>query len=132
MNTFFEYPSEILLLLFLIITFLQSGLDKIFDWNGNIAWLTDYFKESPLRNVVPLLLATILVTEVLAGVLSAIGLVQLFTSGSKTMALCAAITSCLALLMLFFGQRVAKDYVGAQTIVIYFVPTIILVIILQM
>ena len=132
MNAFLNYPAEIILLLFLIITFLQSGLDKIFDWKGNLSWLRGHFESSPLRNMVPFLLATILVVEVLAGFFSAIGLAQIFANGSKTMALYGAITSCVALLMLLFGQRLAKDYAGAQTIVIYFVPSILLVIILQM
>ncbi len=131
MNHLLNHPAEILLLIFIIITFLQSGLDKVFDWKGNLSWLTGHFKESPFRDMVPVLLITILVIEVLAGVLSAIGLAQLFIDGSKTMALYGAITSCVALLMLFFGQRMVKDYAGAQTIVIYFVPAIILVFLLQ-
>jgi len=35
------------------------------------------------------------------------------------------------LLMLLFGQRVAKDYDGARTIAIYFIPAVILVFLLQ-
>lgn len=123
--------AEILLLLFLIITFLQSGFDKLFDWKGNLSWLTGHFKESPFKNMVPLLLGTILVVETVAGILSAIGLVQLLINGSKSTALYGAISSCIALLMLLFGQRLAKDYVGAQTIVIYLIPTVFLVFLLQ-
>jgi hypothetical protein len=35
--------------------------------------------------------------------------------------------SCITLLMLLFGQRLAKDYDGARTIVIYFIPAILAV-----
>lgn len=131
MRKLLEYPTEIILLLFVIITFLQSGLDKVFDWNGNLSWLKGHFKASLFKNMVPLLLVTITLVEVVAGVLCAIGVVQLLTAGSKMMALYGAITSCIALLMLLFGQRVAKDYAGAQTIVIYFVPAVFLVFLLQ-
>jgi len=131
MKTLFEYPAEIILLLFVIITFLQSGLDKVFDWNGNLSWLKGHFKDSPFKNMVPLLLGTVTVIEIAAGILSAIGMMQLFTNSSKTMALYGAITSCIALLMLLFGQRMAKDYAGAQTIVIYLVPAVFLVFLLQ-
>ncbi len=55
--------TEILLLLFLVITFIQSGLDKIVDWNGNLSWLKGHFAESPLKNMVPLLLGIILIIE---------------------------------------------------------------------
>ncbi len=131
MKTLLEHPAEIILLLFSIITFLQSGLDKVFDWNGNLSWLKGHFKESPFKNMVPLLLGTITLVEILAGILCAVGTVQLFLTGTKTMALYGAIVSCIALLMLLFGQRMAKDYVGAQTIVIYLVPAVLLVFLLQ-
>ena len=131
MKTFLEYSAEIILFLFLIITLLQSGLDKVFDWNGNLSWLKGHFKESPFKNMVPLLLGTITLVEVVAGILCVTGMVQLLTSGSKTMALYGAITSCAALLMLLFGQRIAKDYAGAQTIVIYLMPAVFLVFLLQ-
>ena len=69
--------------------------------------------------------------EVVAGVLCLIGMCQLGTSGESTIALYGAILSCVALLMLLFGQRMAKDYAGAMTIAVYFVPAIFLVFLLQ-
>ncbi|MDX1365844.1 MAG: DoxX family protein, partial [Arenibacter latericius] len=33
--------------------------------------------------------------------------------------------------MLLLGQRIAKDYDGARTIAIYFIPTVFLVFLLQ-
>lgn len=131
MKTFLEYPAEIILLLFIIITFLQSGLDKVFDWNGNLSWLKGHFKESPFKNMVPVLLGTITIVETVAGILCSIGIVKLLTGNSRTLALYGAVTSCIALLMLLFGQRMAKDYAGAQTIVIYLVPAVFLVFLLQ-
>ena len=123
--------TEILLLLFLVITFVQSGLDKIVDWNGNLSWLKGHFAESPLKNMVPLLLGIILIIEVVAGVLCAIGIYQFTFSGESTLAFYGAILACIALLMLLFGQRMAKDYDGARTIAIYFIPAIFLIFLLQ-
>lgn len=131
MNIILNQAAEIILLLFLIITFLQSGVDKLSDWKGNLSWLTGHFKESVFKNIVPLLLGSILAVEVLATVLCCIGLFLLSTNGSKTIAFYGAITSCLALLMLLVGQRMAKDYEGAKTIVVYFVPAVFLVFLLQ-
>ncbi|MEP1017307.1 MAG: DoxX family protein, partial [Maribacter dokdonensis] len=37
MEILMNNATEVLLLLFLIITFLQSGFDKITDWNGNVS-----------------------------------------------------------------------------------------------
>ncbi|MFT6795679.1 MAG: putative membrane protein YphA (DoxX/SURF4 family) [Maribacter sp.] len=132
MENLLIHATEILLLLFLIITFLQSGIDKITDWKGNLGWLTGHFSETPFKNMVPLLLATVLVTEVVAGVLCLLGIIQFLLSKDPTLALYGAILSCIALLMLLFGQRIAKDYEGARTIAVYFIPAIFLVFLLQM
>lgn len=131
METILNNATELLLLLFLIITFLQSGIDKIFDWSGNLAWLRGHFSKTPLNGMVPIMLAIVLLFEVLAGIICLIGLYQIAFSTGGEMAFYGAILSCISLLMLLFGQRLAKDYEGAKTIVIYFVPAIFLVFLLQ-
>lgn len=131
MTNLMTYSTELLLLLFVIITFLQSALDKILDWKGNLAWLKEHFSKTPFKNMVPMLLGTVLVTEIVAGLLCSIGFYQLFAAGEGSIAFVGAILACLALLMLLLGQRIAKDYDGARTIAIYFVPAIFLVFLLQ-
>ncbi|MRI01097.1 DoxX family protein [Kriegella sp. EG-1] len=131
MNQLMNFPAELILLVFAIITFLQSGIDKILDWNGNLSWLKGHFSQSPFKNIVPILLTIITTIELVAASLCLIGIVQLINNGSKTIALYGAVTSCITLLMLLFGQRIAKDYVGAQTIVTYLIPTVFLVFLLQ-
>lgn len=132
MKTLLNNATEILLLVFLVITFLQSGIDKITDWKGNLGWLKGHFAETPFKNMVPLLLGTVLVTEVIAGVLCLIGVFQIILIGDSTLAFYGAILSSVALLMLLLGQRIAKDYEGARTIAVYFIPTIFLVFLLQL
>jgi uncharacterized membrane protein YphA (DoxX/SURF4 family) len=131
MQGILNYATEILLLLFLIITFLQSGIDKVFDWRGNLIWLKEHFSGTPLQNLVPALLGIVLLSETAAGILCAIGLYQIVIMSDGTFAFYGAIMSCISLLMLLFGQRTAKDYEGAKTIAIYFIPAIFLVFLLQ-
>ena len=131
MDAILKYPTEILLLLFLAITFLQSGIDKIIDWAGNLSWLKGHFAKTPLKGLVPFLLAIVLLSEMAAGTLCAIGLYQIAIMGKTTLALYGAIVSCVSLLMLLFGQRMAKDYEGAKTIAVYFIPAIFLVFLLR-
>jgi uncharacterized membrane protein YphA (DoxX/SURF4 family) len=131
MRTLLNHTTEILLLLFLIITFLQSGLDKLLDWNGNVSWLKEHFSKTPLKNSVPLMVGIILVTEIVAGILCLAGIYQLLSTGDTSLASYGAILACITLLMLLFGQRIAKDYVGARTIAVYFIPSIFLVFLLQ-
>ncbi len=121
----------LLLLLFVIITFLQSGLDKIADWKGNLSWLKEHFSKTPFRNAVPLLLFVITCMEMIAGLCSLAGLVQILVSENYQLAQVGSVFASISLLMLLLGQRVAKDYEGAKTIVIYFIPTLILVLLLQ-
>jgi hypothetical protein len=106
--------------LFLAITFLQSGLDKVIDWKGNLGWLTGHFAKSPLRGMVPMLLGVITLMELAAGGLCAAGMVALLVNGSTGLVLGGFALSGLSLLALLFGQRMAKDYAGAGALVPYF------------
>lgn len=118
-------PFALLLLAFLAITFLQSGLDKILDWNGNVSWLKSHFSQTILKNNVPAALLVVLALEIVAGVLAVMGIIENITSHSTQLGDYACMVSCVTLLFLLFGQRLAKDYDGARTIVIYFIPAIL-------
>ena len=124
--------TVLILLVFLCITFLQSALDKLIDWKGNLGWLKGHFEKSFLKNTVPFLLVTIIIMEVISGVLGIWGIMDIVHYNKHNIALNAAVVSCLTLLMLLFGQRVAKDYDGARTIVIYLVPAVLLLFFLEM
>jgi putative oxidoreductase len=118
-------PAVVLILLFLIVTFIQSGIDKLLDWKGNVSFIKGHFKNSPLKNTVPLLLTIILITEILAGILMVIGIYQLYTSEAKEIALLGIELSAITLILLLVGQRLAKDYVGAASLAVYFIITLI-------
>jgi len=110
---------------FLAILFLQSGFEKIFDRQANLEWLTSHFAKSPLAGVVPLLLLAITILEVCAGGLAGIGCVLIVISRTATIAFIGAVLSAVAILALFFGQRMAKDYAGAAVLVPYFLLTLV-------
>lgn len=113
-----------LILVFTIITFLQSGLDKIFNWSGNYEWLTGHFKGTFMGGMVSLLLGIILLLEVITGVLAFISIITLYLNDDPSLALWSLVLAAVTLLMLLFGQRVANDYAGAFTIVGYFIVII--------
>ena len=131
MENLLSNATEILLLAFLTITFLQSGIDKVLDWKGNLEWLSGHFSKTPFKGSVPILLGIVLVMEIMSGVLSAVGIVQFLVEGESSIGFFGAMLAALTLLMLLLGQRVAKDYVGAQTIVVYLIPTVFLVYLMQ-
>ena len=110
---------------FLAILFLQSGIDKIVDRRGNLEWLKGHFAKSPLAGIVPALLSVITILELAAGILSGIGCFAVILSRDSTVAFYGAIVSAVAIIALFFGQRMAKDYAGAAVLVPYFLLTLV-------
>jgi len=112
--------------LMVAVLFLQSGLDKVFDWSGNLGWLTGHFSKTFLAPLVPLLLGTITVMELAAGTLAAVGLVYFLIASSTVIIFWSTVVAALSLLSLFFGQRIAKDYPGAVSIVPYFILVLVL------
>lgn len=115
---------QILILVFLIITFLQSGIDKITDWKGNLEFISGHFKNSPLANFVPALLGIITVMEIVAGALMVLGVFQLISYGETLLAFFGLIISAKTLIFLLIGQRLAKDYAGAMSLAVYFILTV--------
>lgn len=114
----------LLILLFTIITFLQSGLDKITDWKGNVGWLKEHFGNTFLGRMVPLLVITILILEVLVGLMAIGGFYSLVVNEESVLALWSLTLAAITLLLLLFGQRIAKDYPGAFTITGYFMVVV--------
>jgi len=119
------YLMQILVAALLAILFLQSGIDKIIDRRGNLEWLKGHFAKSPLSGTVSALLTAITILELAAGVLSALGSVLVLVTRDSTVAFCGAVISAVAIIALFFGQRVAKDYAGAAVLVPYFLLVLI-------
>ena len=106
--------------LFLSILFIQSGLDKVFDWKGNLGWLTGHFEKTFIGGMIPVMLGTLTAMELAAGFLSAAGIVYLLSVGSTVVIFWAAVVGAASFCALFFGQRLAKDYPGAAVLVPYF------------
>ena len=119
--------ASILILVFLALTFIQSAYDKLFYWKDNVSWLKTHFAETLLKNNVTLALLNILVLELISGVLCVVGAIELLMNSGRLFGFYGAVFSSITLLMLLFGQRLAKDYDGARTIVIYFIPAVMAV-----
>lgn len=111
--------------LFFAILFLQSGLDKVLDWSGNVSWLKEHFSKTPFKNSVPLLVFTLTGFELAAGLSSLIGVVAVIAYKNFFFAFIGVVLALSSFLMLFFGQRLAKDYAGAVSIATYFIIAII-------
>lgn len=114
------YILQILISAFIAILFLQSGIDKLVDRQGNRAYLDQHFAKSPLAGTVGPMFAVVTTLEVSAGALSGIGCVLLLLTRDSLVAYLGAVVAGINIIALFFGQRVSKDYVGAAVLVPYF------------
>ena len=111
--------------LFTAILFIQSGLNKVFDWKGNLEWLTGHFSKTFVAGMVPMMLATITVLELATGIFAAGGFVKAILTGDTIFIFVSSILGAASLTALFFGQRIAKDYPGAAVLVPYFILMLI-------
>ena len=75
--------------------------------------------------MVPLMFIMLTIIEVSAGALSGIGFLALLFAHNPGIAFYGAIVSAIAILCLFFGQRMAKEYAGAAILVPYFLLTLV-------
>jgi uncharacterized membrane protein YphA (DoxX/SURF4 family) len=117
--------ASVIVLVFLAVTFITSGHEKVFHWNDNVSWLKEHFSKTILKNLVPFSLGIVLFFELVAGILCIVGIFELYLDGGRMFGFYGAVFSCITLILLLLGQRLAKDYDGARTIAIYFVPAVL-------
>src|SRR5687768_6055270 len=128
MDDILKSLPALLAALFVAILFIQSGLDKVFDWKGNLEWLTGHFSKTFLSGFVWIMLAKLTVLELATGVLSGVGIIYFLITGSTVVIFYAAVLGALTVIGLFFGQRLAKDYPGAAVLVPYFILLLIMIV----
>jgi len=116
-----EKIAFLFVLAFFLIVFIQSGIDKVFDFKGNLSFLNDLLGAFFPRPLITLALISVTILELLSGLLCLIGIVDVLFNGSNFIGLLGLIIGSFALLVLLFGQRVSKNYDGAKTIAIYFI-----------
>lgn len=119
--------ARFLVTAFFAVVFLQSAADKVLDREGNLGFLREHFKTSPIPEVmVPTLFWTLTALEGLAGILCGLGVLFTdFSDSGQTIASWGLVFAGVALLSLVTGQRLAKDYAGAAVVAAYFAVALI-------
>ena len=117
--------ARIVIPIFLMIVFLQSGLDKIINKKENLDWLREHFGKTFLKNVTQYLLIFLTILEIISGLLFFVGIILYMIYDQSHFILSGLMISNITFLCLFFGQRIAKDYVGAADLVNYFILSLI-------
>lgn len=111
---------QVTISLFAGVLFLQSGFDKVFDFKGNKGYIQSVFAKTIFKSFSGILFIIITILEILAGLLAFFGGVFYFFEGQADFAILGLELSLISILCLFTGQRIAKDYAGAASLVAYF------------
>ena len=131
MEQVLNHSAQLLILIFLIITFLISFIEKITDWKGNISFLKSHFSETFILPLIPITLVIITILEISTTVFCSLGVFELLAGKNTNYSLLGSIISCIILLLFLIGQRIAKDFDGARNITIYFIVSIFAVYLFQ-
>ena len=110
--------------LFFSILFLQSGIDKLIFFKGNLNYFKAHFKNTFFRHQVKFLLLVITFLDCITGGLFFYVVLAIIFASSLTLIiqwyLCAMVLCLITLSCLFLGQRLVQDYAGAVNLGIYF------------
>ena len=108
-----------------MIVFFQSSVDKVIDRDGNLNFFKEQFKNTIFHNYISLSLTFLTLFEFFAASLCFFGVIYRAFYFESVYIFYGLLTCAIVLLMLLLGQRLAKDYVGAADITIYFILSII-------
>ncbi len=121
-----EHIPLLFILVFLVIVFIQSGVDKIINWKGNLEFTLSTLSSKIPSFLVVFALFIVLLLETFGGFASIGGIIELIFCKDQYLWAQIGITSCSsALIVLLLGQRISQNYVDAKTIVIYFIVALI-------
>ncbi len=112
---------QIFIALFLIVVFLQSSLDKIFDRKNNLDFFKSNFSKTFLKYFIPYLLTIITVFELAGAATLIFGVYYAFTAKTTLWIFYGYVILATTIIFLLFGQRLAKDYASAAALVPYFI-----------
>jgi hypothetical protein len=120
----FKGPMElcqIFIATFLFIAFFQSGLDKVIDRKGNLDFLKAHFSDTPLIKIIPIMLLILTFLEIIGSLMLGYGVYYAFVNRSTLWIFYGFVVIAITIIILFAGQRIAKDYLGAADLVPYFI-----------
>lgn len=121
MSIFYKHATEVLILLFFIITYIFSFTEKLANWKGTIAYYKNHFKGTILEKIISFSIINIVILEIVILVLLLVGVYNLVLNSDFLIAKIGLEISAIILLVFLIGQRIAKDYQGATSITVYFI-----------
>jgi hypothetical protein len=124
MNIVVQNITQILILVYIIVSFGYSAIEKILQHKESIEFYSVHFKKTFLKNYIPSMLNLVIVLELITVITCVSGLYFLLITNEKQIGLYGLILAAITLIGLMIGQRIAQDYSGAMNITIYFILTV--------
>ena len=126
-----EFTAQILIIIYILITFAYSALEKVFQWKESTVYYRSHFKDTFMEKLIPPSLILVIFLEIITVVLLTWGIYDLILLNQKQTGFYGLLLAAITLLGLMIGQRIAKDYSGAMLITIYFILTVFGVFLMQ-
>ena len=120
-----NYIPVNLVIIYLLISFSASVIEKVLHWNKSKVFYKDHFKATFLKKYIPASLLLVIVCEAISIGFCLSGLVSLLLYGKTELALIGLVSVSSTLILLMTGQRIAQDYSGAMNITVYFILTVL-------
>ncbi|WP_372472918.1 DoxX family protein [Capnocytophaga sp. ARDL2] len=111
--------------LFIMITYGFSFFEKIFNFSDTLGWMKVHFEKTPIKSLIPIGLVVLLIGELITFLLSIYAFHSLFYFDQNDSIEWMMVANIFCLLLMLIGQRFAKDFDGARTIVIYLIPSLL-------
>jgi hypothetical protein len=119
-----NHAAQILILLYLLITYGISVIEKLADWKGTISYITENYKTTFLKNYISPLITILILFEVITVGFLIFGIFSLLKDNNSDSAFLGCTFSCITILYMLIGQRIAKDFQGATSLTIYFILSV--------
>lgn len=116
---------EIIIVLFFIVTYTFSAFEKLADWKGTLSYYNNLFQGTLVAYWIPSSIGGIILLEIIIVIGLLYGGYEFIQYGNIETLYFSYIISAFLLLVFLIGQRILKDYNGAQNIAIYLLINIL-------
>ena len=117
-------PS-ILVAVVLLITYMASFIEKLTDWNGTLTYYDGHFNNTIIQKILRPSIILVLILEFLCCLILIAGIIYNLTIGDIRHLQGAFYLSFINLTILLIGQRIAQDYQGSTSLIVYLILNII-------
>lgn len=124
MEFFRNHPAQVLILLFFIVTFGISLIEKLIDWKGTVTYMKAIFEKTIVTRFVKPLLAILMLLEFLTMYFLLVGVYHLYYMNESEAALLGCYFAGVSFIYMLIGQRVVKDYPGSTSLTVYFILSV--------